>query len=171
MPLKSGGAPATLQHDGIASRIPHQGSMCLLGSVTAWDLNRISCEAGSHRAESNPLRAHGRLGAACGIEYAAQAMAVHGALVAEAQASASDAGPAPKIGYLASTRGLTLYVERLDDLNGVLTIDAERLSGDDNTILYSFSLRAGPALLLSGRAVVVLDAAGLSPGATMSRSS
>ena len=169
MPLKSGGAPATLQHDGIASRIPHQGSMCLLGSVTAWDINRISCEAGSHRAESNPLRAHGRLGAACGIEYAAQAMAVHGALVAEAQAG--DAAPAPKVGYLASLRGVTLYVERLDDLNGVLTIDAERLSGDDNTILYSFSLHCGPALLLSGRAIVVLDAAGLSPGATMSRSS
>ena len=130
-----------------------------MDSVTAWDHDRIRCEAGSHRAEGNPLRAHGRLGAACGIEYAAQAMAVHGALVAEALGGAA---AAPKIGYLASIRGLTLYVERLDDLDSVLTIDAERLSGDDNTLLYGLSLHAGPALLMSGRAVVVLDAAGFS---------
>ena len=161
MPLSCQNAPATLQHQDIASRIPHQGSMCLLDSVTAWDSSRISCEATSHRGGNNPLRAYGRLGASCGVEYAAQAMAVHGALVAEAQVSAGEACPAPKIGYLASIRGLTLHVERLDDLNSVLTIRAERLSGDENTLLYSFSLQAGPALLLSGRAVVVLDATGL----------
>ena len=161
MPLSRQSAPATLQHQDIASRIPHQNSMCLLDSVTAWDNSRISCEASSHRAANNPLRAYGRLGASCGVEYAAQAMAVHGALVAEAQVSAGEACPAPKIGYLASIRGLTLHVERLDDLNSVLTIRAERLSGDENTLLYSFSLQAGPALLLSGRAVVVLDATGL----------
>ena len=66
----------------IASHIPHQGSMCLLDYVEAWDRERIRCRASSHRAADNPLRAYGRLGAACGIEYAAQAMAVHGALLA-----------------------------------------------------------------------------------------
>lgn len=161
MPLNARAAPATLGHEGIASRIPHQGGMCLLGSVTAWDADRIRCEADSHRAQSHPLRAHGRLGAACGVEYAAQAMAVHGALVAE-EALAGGGAAAPKIGYLASIRGLTLYVGRLDDLDGVLTIDAERLSGDDKTLLYGFSLHAGPALLMSGRAVVVLDVAAIS---------
>ena len=166
MPVSRQSAPATLQHKDIASRIPHQGSMCLLGSVTAWDSGRISCEASSHREATNPLRAYGRLGASCGVEYAAQAMAIHGALVAEAQVSAGEACLAPKIGYLASIRGLTLHVERLDDLESVITIRAERLSGDENTVLYSFSLQAGPALLLSGRAVVVLNAATLSPRAT-----
>ncbi len=149
-----------LAHDGIASRIPHQAAMCLLGSVTAWDELQIRCEASSHRDAGNPLRAHGRLGASCGVEYAAQAMAVHGALIAEARASAGDAGAAPKIGYLASVRGLTLHVERLDDVPGALTIHAERQSGDDATILYSFSVHAGQAPLLSGRAVVVLNPAG-----------
>jgi predicted hotdog family 3-hydroxylacyl-ACP dehydratase len=92
---------------------------------------------------------------------------VHGALMAEAQASAGAASHGPQIGYLASIRGLALHVERLDDLSGALTIHAERVSGDDSTILYSFSLHAGPALLLSGRAVVILDAAGLMlPGRT-----
>ena len=45
--------------------------------------------ASSHRAADNPLRAHGRLGAACGIEYAAQAMAVHGALLAPPDSAAA----------------------------------------------------------------------------------
>ncbi len=156
--------PATLQHADIARLIPHQGTMCLLDRVTTWNTNLISCEASSHQSEHNPLRAHGRLGASCGIEYAAQAMAVHGALIAQAQA---DARHGPQIGFLASIRGVTLHVERLDDLVDRLTICAERLSGDASTILYNFTIHAGAALLLSGRAAVVLNAAGLlQPGRT-----
>lgn len=167
MPLRPAGAPATLQHDAIAHRIPHQGSMCLLERVTAWDTSQIRCEASSHRATNNPLRAYGRLGASCGIEYAAQTMAVHGALIAEARASANGGSPAPQIGYLASVRSVTLHVESLDDISGSLTIHAERMSGDASTILYNFAVCAGLALLLEGRAVVVLNPAGLAlPGHT-----
>ena len=156
---------SALQRDDIARRIPHQGSMCLLDRVTDWDTNQISCEASSHRSDDNPLRAHGRLGAPCGIEYAAQAMAVHGALIAETQANADKASPGPQIGYLASVRNVTLLVERLDDISGSLTIHAERMSGDASTILYNFTVHAGPALLLSGRAAVMLNVAGLAlPG-------
>ena len=158
MPIRPG-PPATLQHEDIARLIPHQGNMCLLDRVTAWNTSQISCEASSHQSDDNPLRAHGRLGASCGIEYAAQAMAVHGALIAEAQASEGSHGP--QIGYLVSIRGVTLHVEQLDDLRDMLTIHAERMGGDASTILYNFTLHAGAALLLSGRAAVVLNAAGL----------
>ena len=158
-------SPQTLSRDDIARRIPHQGSMCLLDTVTAWDDKHISCQASSHRAPEHPLRAHGRLGAACGIEYAAQAMAVHGALVAETLASdnssSADSTPA-RAGYLASLRSVTLYVDRRDTVTGPLTVSAERMMGDANTVLYSFTVQAGAQTLLSGRAVVVLDAAALS---------
>jgi predicted hotdog family 3-hydroxylacyl-ACP dehydratase len=127
--------------------------------VSAWDTQQIRCEASSHRDSNNPLRAHGRLGAACGIEYAAQAMAVHGALLAESGAGAASQGPT--LGYLASVRGVTLHVDRLDDLSDALSIHAERLSGDNTTILYSFTVHAGRRLLLGGRAAVILDAQGL----------
>ena len=33
----------------IAARIPHQGSMCLLDAVLAWDSGQIHCRASSHR--------------------------------------------------------------------------------------------------------------------------
>ena len=152
--------PRTLSHDDIARRIPHQGAMCLLDAVTAWDDAQIQCLASSHRDAANPLRAHGRLGAACGVEYAAQAMAVHGALVGESMAGAVDNG-APRAGYLASIRSVTLHVDRLDTLDTPLLVSAERITGDANTVLYSFSVTAGDTALLSGRAVVVLDASAL----------
>ena len=120
----------------IAAHIPHQGTMCLLDRVDEWDAQRIRCTATSHRDAANPLRAHGRLGAACGIEYAAQAMAVHGALTSGQQS-------APRSGYLASVRNAALHVGRLDDLDDDLAIEAQRLSGDANTVLYDFTLRAG----------------------------
>jgi predicted hotdog family 3-hydroxylacyl-ACP dehydratase len=92
-----------LDHAWIARHIPHQGSMCLLDYVEAWDQERIQCRASSHRAADNPLRAYGRLGAACGIEYAAQAMAVHGALLDRRAVPA-------RVGYLVSVRDTQLQV-------------------------------------------------------------
>jgi predicted hotdog family 3-hydroxylacyl-ACP dehydratase len=160
--------PLSLGHEEIARLIPHQGSMCLLERVTSWDMERITCEATSHLDAGNPLRAHGRLGAACGIEYAAQAMAVHGALVSQAQAGShtgATAPDAPKAGYLVSVRGVTLHVARLDDLATALTVQAERSSGNAGSILYGFTLHAGLTLLVSGRAVVMLDTASVPPAA------
>ena len=63
--------------------------MCLLDEVLTWDATQIRCRSATHRVPDNPLRAHGRLGAVCGIEYAAQAMAVHGALVGSSAPLAS----------------------------------------------------------------------------------
>jgi predicted hotdog family 3-hydroxylacyl-ACP dehydratase len=135
----------------IAARIPHQGSMCLLDKVIEWSPERIRCAASSHRLSDNPLRDAGRLGAANGIEYAAQAMAVHGALLADQQG-------APRQGFLASARSVDFKVDRLDDVAGDLDILAERLSGDGNNVLYGFEVHGDGRLLLSGRAAVILDA-------------
>jgi predicted hotdog family 3-hydroxylacyl-ACP dehydratase len=152
----------TLTRGEIECRIPHKGTMCLLDAVVAWDESSITCQAGSHRAADHPLRARGRLGAACGVEYAAQAMAVHGALVAQSQEGADAGRMPPRAGYLASLRSVELHVERLDTVPGPLTVHAQRITGDGNTVLYSFAVSDGPRALVSGRAVVVLDAAGIS---------
>ena len=141
-----------LDHAWIASHIPHQGSMCLLAEVLSWDDARIRCRATSHRLAENPLRAHGRLGAACGVEYAAQAMAVHGAIMAQL------AGTRGRAGLLTSVRNLVLRVSRLDDLDTDLIASAERLAGDEASTLYEFTVSAGAKELLSGRASIVFGA-------------
>lgn len=145
-----------LNHAEIARRIPHQGSMCLLARVVEWNAQFIVCEADSHRDAVNPLRAYGRLGIACGIEYAAQAMAMHGALLGGEGAEGGE--QISRAGYLASVRGVTLHARRLDDVAGDLTVRAERVMGDSNHIIYSFAVAARERPLLAGRATVVLDA-------------
>lgn len=131
--------------------------MCLLDHVEAWDQERIQCRASSHRTADNPLRAYGRLGAACGIEYAAQAMAVHGALLAPPGCSS------PRVGYLVSVRGTRLHVPRLDDIAADLLVEATCITHSDNNVLYQFSVSAAGRLLLDGRAAVVLNAGPLTP--------
>jgi predicted hotdog family 3-hydroxylacyl-ACP dehydratase len=98
-------------HNEIAALIPHSGTMCLIDRVTRWDAASICCRAVSHRDPGNPMLVDGRLGAICGVEYAAQAMAIHGCL-------AGTIGARPKLGYLASVRELVCAVDRLDDLAG-----------------------------------------------------
>jgi predicted hotdog family 3-hydroxylacyl-ACP dehydratase len=138
-----------LDRQWIESHIPHQGRMCLLDEVLSWEAARIRCRATSHRSADNPLRAHGRLGAAGGVEYAAQAMAVHGAIMAHT------AGTKAPAGLLTSVRNLVLLVSRLDDLETDLIASAERLAGDESSTLYEFTVSSGGRELLSGRAGIV----------------
>lgn len=137
----------------IAGLIPHSGAMCLLDGVLEWDASRIVCVSRSHRAGDNPLRADGQLPAVCGVEYAAQAMAVHGGL-------AGKVGGRPRAGYLASLRDVVCRRERIDDLEGDLFVEAEQVAGDGAHVIYRFRLRVGEVGVLSGQAFVVLDAAG-----------
>lgn len=140
-----------LDHAWIAAHIPHQGRMCLLDRILSWDEQQVCCVAQGHQVADHPLRAEGRLGIAAGIEYAAQAMAVHGVLLA-------GGGHPLGVGYLTSVRNVCLHADRLDDVPGELTVRATRLSGDDALILYQFDLTAGDRCLIEGRASVVLDA-------------
>jgi predicted hotdog family 3-hydroxylacyl-ACP dehydratase len=135
----------------IAKLIPHSGAMCLLDRVVHWNTTQIRCVSRSHLDMDNPLRADGQLPALCGIEYAAQAMAVHGGL-------AGNVGGRPRAGYLVSLREVVCQQHRLDTLDGDLVVDAAQLMGDQSRVIYQFTLRVGAVDVLSGRATVVLDA-------------
>jgi len=135
----------------ILGHIPHQGAMCLLDQVLDWDSIGVRCSTRAHLSNANPLRSEGRLSAVCGIEFAAQAMAVHGALCA-AKSAATRQG-----GYLVSLRNVMLHCERLDDIEEGLVATANRLGGDEVTLLYDFSLHAGSRALITGRATIVTN--------------
>ncbi len=144
-------SPTTLDHAGIALRIPHQGRMCLLDQLVSWSPERIHCAAVSHLEPDHPLRSASGLLSPCAIEYAAQAMALHGALLAP-----PGAGPRP--GYLASVRNVRLAVARLDGVAGPLQVRAERLAGEARQVMYRFELSDEHGrMLVDGRATVVLD--------------
>jgi predicted hotdog family 3-hydroxylacyl-ACP dehydratase len=63
--------------------------------------------------------------------------------------------PRPRSGYIASVRGVSLLVSRLDDLPADLVATAERVHSDTATALYDFSLFSAERLLLKGRATIV----------------
>ena len=156
--------PQALGHDGIAALIPHSGAMCLLDRLCAWGPQRIACRATNHRDAAHPLRSASGLLAPVAIEYAAQAMALHGAPIGQA------AGTPATPGYLASARSVQLHVLRLDDLPlqgdaderdepDELHIEATRLAGDARQILYAFSVTHQGRPVAEGRAAVVLNTA------------
>lgn len=130
--------------------IPHAGSMCLLDKVLSFDVQSIVCSANSHRLQTNPLREKNRLHAVCGIEYAAQAMALHGALISSAPSKT------PRAGRLAGIRSVQLVVSHLDDIQEDLEISATQLMGDESSMVYEFIIKAASRVLLNGKATVVL---------------
>jgi len=136
--------------DRIADLIPHAGAMQLLDGVLHWDANGIRCVSRTHLDSANPLRCGGELPALCGIEYAAQAMALHGGL-------SGQAGAKPRAGYLASVREVNCARRRLDDLEGDLVVVAEKLMGEGSHVIYAFEVSVGKHRVLDGRAAVVLD--------------
>ncbi|MEQ1806286.1 MAG: hydroxymyristoyl-ACP dehydratase [Burkholderiaceae bacterium] len=145
------GAP--LAHTEIARLIPHQGAMCLLAGVAQWDAESITCQARNHRDLAHPLRSSSGLLSTCLIEYAAQAMALHGAL---------RVGEPMRPGFLAAARDVQFTRLRLDDLPPAspdeLGIIATCRAADARQLLYDFSAFHAGALLASGRISVALTA-------------
>lgn len=148
-----------IDREWMAAHIPHQGNMCLLDHVVSWDKEGMSAIATSHTDPGNPLRAHDRLGAANAIEYAAQAMAVHSALLASAEPEL-EYRTRPQAGFLASVRSATLHVVRLDDLNEALQIEVLCTHSEANCILYQFKVCGHNTQqpVADGRATIVIDA-------------
>ena len=137
----------------ILGMIPHSGSMCLLDAVLNWDEVSLRCLSSRYRLQDNPMRrANGILGTVCGVEIAAQTVAVHCRLLATARG-------APQHGYLVSLRDVKLRAQRLDAIEGDLIVDAERMAGDAISATYHFGLAVQGIKLLSGRVTVLLGAA------------
>ena len=137
-----------LNQKNIEALIPHSGTMSLLNQVLKWDEGHIRCLANSHRDKHNPLRNENILSSVCGVEYAAQAMAVHGALTRQ------DPKEGPRSGKLASIKNLELLVSRLDDIESDLTIEAKLLMSDKEFFIYQFRIFSEGRKFLSGRCII-----------------
>jgi len=138
--------PAVLNRAAIEALVPHAGAMVLLDAVEMWDEDRIVCTTDSHRRPGNPLARAGILPAICGIEYGGQAIAVHGALTS---------GEGSPQGLIANVRGVILATPTLDS-DHAITVEAQRLAGSVEGVIYRFALSAAGRALVSGQAMVRL---------------
>ncbi len=139
----------------IAELIPHGGDMVLLHEVINFDHEQIECRADCDPAAGHPLASAGRLPATALAEYGAQAMAVHGGLLAEP-------GQPPRPGRLVALGQLELNVDSIDQAT-TLSVTATRFGGDDAGQLYAFEIHANDQCLARGRATVMFAHSGDQP--------
>ena len=127
--------------------LPHGGAMMLLDRVLSWDRAGILCSVVSHLDPRNPLRRDGMLPAVCGVEFALQAAAVHGAI---------RGGGGGARAYVAVLRDVAWMVERLDDpALGELQAAAKLVSEESSGSIYDLELSAASGqTLVQGRAVI-----------------
>lgn len=138
----------------VANLIPHQGAMCLLDRIEDWSEDGIVCHATSHRRPDHPLRDENGLRGSCAIEYAAQAVAAHGALLRRAPDGKA------AMGFLTAIRDVTVSPARLDEIETPLTVRADLVLQREAGSIYGFTVAAGAEVIVTGRlSVIVTDAA------------
>lgn len=134
---------AELDHAGIAARVPHTGRMCLLDRVLYWDERSLRCAAISHLHADNPMREAAGLAALAGIEYAAQAAAVHSALV--------HGTAEPRSGVLAALKNVTAVRPWLPETTNEIIVEVTLLHRDPAGGIFAFTLFAESECVLSGQ--------------------
>jgi predicted hotdog family 3-hydroxylacyl-ACP dehydratase len=139
-----------LDRAAIRALIPHKGAMCLLDGVRDWSPHHIAAYTRAHLDPANPLCRGGRLAAVCGCEFALQAAALHGALIA--------GGVSQPAGWLAGLQLERIGAACLDEpAFGTLSVDATLQVAGARGIIYGFAVTAQDgAVLLQGRATIVL---------------
>lgn len=135
-----------LEREAIARLVPHAGAMCLIDEVSDWGPAAIRCSSAAP-GPGHPLARQGRVPAIVAAEYAAQATAVHGALLEPADP--------PRAGLLATLMDVELAVATLPG-SGTLSIRAELLGRSDAGCLYRFEVASAATPVASGRLLVAL---------------
>ena len=125
--------------------------MCLLEAVEHWDDAGICCTTRTHRDPDNPLRNQKQLAAVHLCEYGAQAMALHGALLARRD----HPGGVIQQGLLVALRDVAFAVDRVDDIDGALSVLARKKIAGTTGALYEFEVRSAERRLASGRVSVI----------------
>lgn len=134
-------------------QLPHSGAMCLLDQVVAWDAQRICCSTDSHLAAANPLRHDGVLPGLCALEYAAQALALHGVLNRQQRSVSGRYAEA----YVVSSKRLVFPAGNLSDVGASLVIKAELIVWHEASAVYTVSISADERSLLQGDLSVMLS--------------
>lgn len=137
-----------LTRSEIEARVPQSGAMCLLDRVVRWDATSIICQAASPRAD-HPLALTGGVPVVAAVEYAAQAAALHGALL--------DGRREARRGRLAKLGDVELSEGWLGADTGGLTIHAQLLARSDAGCTYAFAVHDAQACRARGCLLVAFS--------------
>lgn len=128
----------------IESLVPQAGAMCLLDAVHECDGNTIKCRANSPDA-LHPFHGPRGVPAVVACEYGAQAAALHGAFLLDAQE--------PAAGMLAKIMDVEFQMACFP-ATGDVSVCAQMLSRVPMGCLYAFEVSANGHPVASGRLIV-----------------
>ncbi len=143
-----------LAQESLCRLIPHHGSMCLLKKVDFFDDENITRLADSHRLDDNPLRDDLGLSSINGIEYGAQAIAIHAALTRQQDESSSEA----QSGYLVQVKNVSFTPCDLSLKLEYLKIEATQVLMTERNLIYSFAVSHEGERLVEGRITIFMSA-------------
>jgi len=138
----------TLDRSAIERSVPHAGEMCLLDAVQQWDASGIVCIAAAP-GPAHPLARGGVVPAVAAAEYAAQAAAIHGALL--------DGGTAPT-GMLAKLSNVQFHADCIPADGGPLAVHARLRGRGASGCLYDFEVDCAHHSIAGGRLMVAFAA-------------
>lgn len=136
---------APLNRQQISVLIPHGDSMCMLDEVTSWDDEQIQCRSTHFAGDHNPLFEGGRLETVLLIEYAAQAAAIHAALLQ------SELGK-PRPAYIGAVKNIELLQAVSNTL--AIEISAHCLLNNSSGAIYEFIATQENCTLIKGRLIL-----------------
>lgn len=143
-----------LDRRAVESLVPQAGAMCLLDAVTDWDSERITCTA-ALRLQDHPLAHAGDVPAVVACEYAAQATAVHGALL--------DRAGSPRAGMLASLVDVQLHCASFPRQPAEVVVHAHLRSRTEGACLYAFDVASAGSAIAEGQLMVAFTPPGAGP--------
>lgn len=135
-----------LTREQIAALIPHGEAMCMLDEVVMWDADQIRCRSSHFAHSDNPLFEEGQLHTVLLLEYAAQAAAVHAALL---QSSLGERRPA----YIGAVKSVEI-LKPVSDNRCAIDIEAHCLLNNSSGAIYEVLAQQQGDLLLRGRLIL-----------------
>ena len=130
-------------------RMPQKGAMLLIERIVSTDELTIDCVACDHTQDDYPLRMNGHLFPVSLVEIGAQAAAAH--------ASFFGIGGHHK-GLLLALHGVEIADGAVHENGDRLHARATQLHFDETGARYSFEITAGGHLVLSGQAMLKMEA-------------
>ena len=140
-----------LNKTAIAELIPHADEIVLLDSCILSSAEGLTCISNSHTDKNNPLRNANGLSATSGVEYAAQAIAVHAALQ-----NNKNTGQ----GLLVACKNIICRLRYLDTIATEIQIQVEHIGGsvELGVLQYKFHINASGKVqkLISGELSIAI---------------
>ena len=130
----------------LAALIPHQPPMLLVDTVTDVDEHKLTATFCCHQ-QPHPLAPEGHWPNYLLIEFAAQAIACHGALAGQQSFTRAAIG---------RIKALSFYCASLDDYRELpVSVTVELIEVNGATCLYRFNAHARNTVLAQGEALLI----------------